>query len=70
MAVSCYVLKTCDGTKVTKKCLGFWNKSVPQAPAFLSRLQLKHSFILTVCAKLIAVISGKHEDLITKVFMF
>lgn len=69
-AVVCYVPKTRDATKITKKCLGLQDKSVPLAPAFLPRLQLKHPFILTACAKWIAVVSGKHKDLITAVFMF
>lgn len=50
-AVACYVPKTRDATKITKKCLGLQDKSVPLAPVFLPRLQLKHPFILTACAK-------------------
>lgn len=64
-AVSCYVLRVCDATKITKKCFGLQRKSVPLAPACLSRLQLKHPFILTACVQPIAVISRKCEDLIT-----
>lgn len=61
-AVSCYVLRVCDATKITKECFGIQHKSVPLAPAFLSKLQLKHPFIFTACAQPVAVISRKHEE--------
>lgn len=64
-AVSCYVLRVCEATKIIRKCFGLQHKSVPLAPAFLSRLQGKYPFIFTACVQPIAVISRQREDLIT-----
>lgn len=64
-AVSCAVWRVCDATKITKKCFGLQHKAVALAPAFLSRFLLKHLFLFTACVQPIAVISRKHEDLIT-----
>lgn len=64
-AVSCYVLRVCDATKIIRKCFGLQPKSVPLAPAFLSRLQEKYPLIFTACVQSIAVIFRQREDLIT-----